>query len=510
MPGFDWADDVEDALQRYELLKPTLHFGWAEGAEDMFETYVESDIDISSEAGNDIAPDLEECLQPEDFYWDKELDEELEVEDPTEEESHERPWEICRPSVIPCVRGYSEISSTEPQDNSVQGFSVGTLMEEEVQYEFEFRDFCIGQDQRRLIHHFNWFGCPVYEPSGTPPAISLLFQMAKPKVPKYGDELRFQSIFSRATTFIDPVIVELEKGPDDLDRGGFKLVQFATGRTSKFYSLHGRWTEDKLERDECRTPDEGKVEQYQKDFVVCSNGLVSRCTIPSRYKWECQKAERHRKSESSRSNAWDFYMKKQSNVYKSSPLSRLIEPADIECTAGKQMSASSWKVFMLAPGSIEDDAKTLSDRSHEQELVGIPSDSIQCYALCVATDVTAAGTGLPKTDPQSHEIHTTANQAADIMEMYEDWLVVDTATSESSRFGMEATVEEDTLETLDGASGGKEPIVPILKGVLSHLGSLPAALKAWKAKLKKGQIAKHYRSICTKAPKVLQKRIFTH
>ncbi|KAE8348545.1 hypothetical protein BDV28DRAFT_152730 [Aspergillus coremiiformis] len=481
---FDWADDVEETLQQYELLKPTANFDWADDVEDMFEEYVESDTDMSSESENDTPPDLEEYLQLEDFCLDKELDEDMKVEQPTETVS---PWEISRPSVVPHVREDSEDLPTDYLDDGDQDYSMTALMKEQVNCEFGFRDFCMELDEERQIHHFNWFGCPVYEPSGTPPAISLFFQLSEPKVPTPEDELRFQSIFTRAKTFIDPVIVESENSPEDLYQQRFELVKSPTSRTSKFYSLHGRWTEDPLEQDECKVPDEGNVELYQKESVICGNGFVSPFCIRPRCQWEQYKAQLHMDYESSRTSAWSFQTKRQNKVDKGSPLRQSMNLAELECTA--------------------DNIKTHSENpTNEQECFAMPADSPRrsaeqtCHVHDPATDVADPGEGLQQTNLQCLKVHTVADQVANIKEVYEAWSVVDTVPSESSRSGMDSTAEDNTWEIpgLDRAS----------KDSSTWLGSLSAALTSCKSALKRGRIAKYCRLIGVKARKVLHNKVF--
>jgi hypothetical protein len=54
-------------------------------------------------------------------------------------------------------------------------------IEQEVKREFDFQNYCV-REEEGAVHHFNWLGYPVYQPSGTPAAISLLFQLADPKL----------------------------------------------------------------------------------------------------------------------------------------------------------------------------------------------------------------------------------------------------------------------------------------------------------------------------------------
>ncbi|RJE18647.1 hypothetical protein PHISCL_09017 [Aspergillus sclerotialis] len=102
-------------------------------------------------------------------------------------------------------------------------------------------------------------GLPTYDGVEIPPAISLLYLLSDPKVRRQSDELRLQEILTRATTYIDPVLVSFDNGWDDLNTKGFELVQFATGRTSKFYTPHGAWIHDNNEKDDQTILDDGNI-----------------------------------------------------------------------------------------------------------------------------------------------------------------------------------------------------------------------------------------------------------
>ncbi|KAF7596353.1 hypothetical protein BBP40_002097 [Aspergillus hancockii] len=258
--GFDWAEDVEDTLQQLQFLKLTANFDWVDDLDEILKQYVEFETDSSSESDSDIAPEMNDFFSRMISTGKKSL---------------------MMESVTPPT---SDHDFTDKEDREL------AQIEKEVKREFDFRNYC-AREEGGAVHHLNWLGCLVYQPSGTPAAISLLFQLADPKIPKTEDEFRLKSIMNRAMTFIDPVIVELENSPEDLYRQGFDLVRFATGRAHKFYSPHGWWIADQLELSEDTIPDMGNVIEYQTESMTSGNGFVSHCSIRSRDRWERDRVE---------------------------------------------------------------------------------------------------------------------------------------------------------------------------------------------------------------------------
>ncbi|CAG7965840.1 unnamed protein product [Penicillium nalgiovense] len=155
---------------------------------------------------------------------------------------------------------------------------------EEFISEYEYRSIVGSQDES--IHHWNWFGCPVYNRSTTPPAVSLAFMQAEPKVPKGSDGLRVHSIMNRAIQYIDPVIIKLDSRNEEvLQMHGSEMVQECGEITYTHYSLHGTWMKDDFSIRRMIVPDAGTPGNSQ--FAI-GNGLfetgplISR-TLPVRF-----------------------------------------------------------------------------------------------------------------------------------------------------------------------------------------------------------------------------------
>lgn len=163
-------------------------------------------------------------------------------------------------------------------------------MRAEVREEFTFRASCIEANRYHAvkIHHFNWLGNPVFEYSATPPDVSLMYLLSRPKVLSSSDELRILSILARATVFIDPVIVYLPPRwrLRDLVMKPSNLVRSMTrDRVYKFYSQHGEWVDDEREWDENTAIDVGNVYMYNSPHTAFGNGFVEYNTIRSRAQW---------------------------------------------------------------------------------------------------------------------------------------------------------------------------------------------------------------------------------
>ncbi|QMW29860.1 hypothetical protein G4B84_005195 [Aspergillus flavus NRRL3357] len=491
--GFNWAEDVEEALQQqYERWKSN---DKSDGeADDTSEEHGGTDTPISSQHGFDISPVWGEHRHEDNSYGSKA---------PVRGTQLETPFgvapasERCRltTSALPQIGEGQE----DELYNSYENHYETVQMRSEVEQEFVFRNYCMEHDEEGQIHHFNWLGYPLRVPSGTPAVISLLFQLSDPKVPKPRDELRFQSIFARAMIFVDPVIVLLERGLHDLDRRGFNLVRWATGRVSRYYTLHGRWTEDQFEWQECRLPDEGIIEEYQSGSVACGNGFISLCNIRSRGEWAAHKAHLQEKyDKAARHAADDFHRRRHCRVYKPSLLSQSISQRDVECTAG-ETAAFYQKGFMLIYDLTEDHIETLSDSSScEQEYSGIyvnSRESIEGYCdECAEMVGNDRREGRQQRRPRCFRIHSAADRTT---QMYENWQAIIT-----SQHGTEST---DTWEALSRTPNGGRKVASRKK---SRLGRWKHNLNAWKVTLKRMMVQRG-RSICTNAQKVFRKRGFS-
>ncbi|KAF4765717.1 hypothetical protein HAV15_004101 [Penicillium sp. str.  len=153
--------------------------------------------------------------------------------------------------------------------------------------EYEYREL-IGREDP-AIHHWNWFGWPVYQPTTTPPAVSLAFMQAEPKVPQGRDRLRVASIMNRAIHQIDPVILRVSRGNEAvLQTHGSALVEACNDDTYNYYSLHGNWMNDGFAMRQIIVPDVAgtpAVRSTSDGNFAIGNGIFENGPLISRNEW---------------------------------------------------------------------------------------------------------------------------------------------------------------------------------------------------------------------------------
>ncbi|KAJ5177995.1 Major facilitator superfamily domain general substrate transporter [Penicillium coprophilum] len=148
--------------------------------------------------------------------------------------------------------------------------------------EYQYRSTFGGSEE--TIHHWNWFGQPVYSSTATPPAVSLAFMQAKPKVPQGRDELRVSSILNRAIHYIDPVILKSDRENEAvLQMHGSAMIHACDGITYTHYSIHGSWIKDDFSKRKMTVPDIG-VPLASQLFVV-ANGIHENGPFITRFEW---------------------------------------------------------------------------------------------------------------------------------------------------------------------------------------------------------------------------------
>ncbi|RJE18658.1 hypothetical protein PHISCL_09008 [Aspergillus sclerotialis] len=317
--GYHQLDDQID-----ELLKP-VQFDWADDVEEELLFHSRRQVDSSE----DMSIDSPQSVDPSENF--RVPDEGDMVEDiPISDASLGPMGETDENSEAGFSIGRALLSSIQetPYSGTMEGSSFDSgFAEAEFQVSREFVSRALMVNTAVDIHHFNWRGSPVYEYSSTPPAISLLYLLSDPKVPKQSDELRLQAILTRATTYIDPVLVSLDNGWDDLNTKGFELVQFATGRTSKFYTPHGAWIHDNNEKDDQTILDDGDICIYISPNMAAANGFVELCPIRSKSQWE---ADRDRRIAYANSPDGSRFLAKMKNrVYVPSPLKYSVAQEDL-------------------------------------------------------------------------------------------------------------------------------------------------------------------------------------
>lgn len=139
---------------------------------------------------------------------------------------------------------------------------------------FSYRTQLVRSDP--TIHHFNWFGRPVFSRSATSPAESLAIILSKPKVPEPSENLRISSILHRASQVVDPVVVNLA-GTDDnfLNLRSSELQHAATGHVHRYLSTHGWWLDDFQSREGPDLDlDTGNVVHYVMSDIAVANGFT--------------------------------------------------------------------------------------------------------------------------------------------------------------------------------------------------------------------------------------------
>ncbi|PTU25391.1 hypothetical protein P175DRAFT_0554630 [Aspergillus ochraceoroseus IBT 24754] len=152
--------------------------------------------------------------------------------------------------------------------------------------EFHSRQQIVDGVDGEKVHHFNWFGKPVYRNSSTPPEVSLWFILAKPKAPQGRDKLRVKSVLKRARVWVDPVLVSLERGARDLHRGSaYDLIRFAEKRTFKFYTPHGTWQLDRDALQGGALLDQGTAKIYHDDKWGAGGGFMRSRNIRPASDW---------------------------------------------------------------------------------------------------------------------------------------------------------------------------------------------------------------------------------
>ncbi|KAJ5370940.1 uncharacterized protein N7496_007032 [Penicillium cataractarum] len=258
---FDWAEDVEDELRRQES------HGW----------------DLCHDAKGYSSGEILEATG--NSFHD--IDFERDVEYITEDDIVDHDTNIVS---IPLTE---EVSPTQ-------------RLRRGVVQEFRGRDSAVSHDEK--IHHFNWLGNPVYQPSSTTPAESLAIIFSGPKVPKENDKLRVASILRRAYQYLDPVVVSFERIKKRFFKHrGFSLQNAAEGHVFKFYTPHGQWMVDSHVLDsELILRDAGTQDVYLSSKFSIGNGFKSSSLIPTRSTWSStqRKILRSRQRSSPRKNNW--------------------------------------------------------------------------------------------------------------------------------------------------------------------------------------------------------------
>ncbi|KAJ5613706.1 hypothetical protein N7528_007360 [Penicillium herquei] len=263
---FDWSEDVEDSIQMPEN-EQIAQYANDDEQEDDYPTSephnrIQNQEEILSadmiDAGsNDAAETTEDEMTQfsQDSIFDKDND--FDDYDTTESDEalHLDDGAVCveNSEIYLDHAGTQEVtghSHTCP-DNDVCLHCVDRVIDTE----FAWRQFCQERDQE--IHHYNLFGQPVYEPSGTLPSESLTVILSPKKLFPDPEDHHITSILNRARVFLDPVCVDVTQS--NLHLRGSKLMESVRGKAYKCYSPHGTWQGETERQDVVYAPDDARL-----------------------------------------------------------------------------------------------------------------------------------------------------------------------------------------------------------------------------------------------------------
>ncbi|KAJ5710981.1 hypothetical protein N7488_005137 [Penicillium malachiteum] len=262
---FDWSEDVEDSIQMPEN-EQTVQYPDDDELEDDYSTSEHHNMiqnpeeilsaDMIDAGSNDAAENTEDEITQ--FSQDSIFDKDNDFQDYNTTESDEAP-PFNNEAV--CVRN-SEIYLDHVETPEVTGQS-HTCPENDVclycvdrviDTEFAWRQFCQERDQE--IHHYNLFGQPVYEPSGTSPSESLAVILSPKQLFPDPEDHHITSVLNRPRVFLDPVCVDVTQS--NLHLRGSKLMKSVRGKAYKCYSPHGTWQWEAEGQDIVYAPDDAR------------------------------------------------------------------------------------------------------------------------------------------------------------------------------------------------------------------------------------------------------------
>ncbi|KIX00002.1 uncharacterized protein Z518_10929 [Rhinocladiella mackenziei CBS 650.93] len=139
----------------------------------------------------------------------------------------------------------------------------------------KYEDCLIKELIGECVHHFNFFGRPVYDKSSTTPAAIIAVLKSSPKHFAKTDprDLRIHTTVSSASLFLDPVLYYGDADVLNKLRGS-ALENAVIGQCLKFYSRAGWWTMDRWSKDE----DYPEVDPLDPNAYVEGWTIVNGCT----------------------------------------------------------------------------------------------------------------------------------------------------------------------------------------------------------------------------------------
>lgn len=374
--SFNWADEFDEETspapaqnQETGMLKYE-SFDWADEDED---EEVKPSGTMEQPAG-DQGPGL---LEHESFDWSDESDAEELVFDagasvnqavvysqprgayspfivntPPSRPSPPIPWESCEQQEIAPFS-----LDTEGQDGIEDGMVVydedsqaiaELAMQASALYEYNVRrgDWECGSQGRQTadypyIHHFNWLGYGILEPSETPAEVSLAVILSGTKMWLCGNPTsRVAVTLNQAFQYVDPVLYEGDM--EALSVKGSELQRAVTGATSKFYTSCGTWSNDSYGGDEERPIlDPMDVDFYEGQACAFINGWLYQESAPTR------DAELYKFQNYVGRSAWEFAERRR-QPYRTSHLR-----SSLTADGGGESSSQCARVLRVVRGSMQ-------------------------------------------------------------------------------------------------------------------------------------------------------------
>ncbi|RAL14060.1 uncharacterized protein BO97DRAFT_412845 [Aspergillus homomorphus CBS 101889] len=307
---FSSFSDLDKSYNEY--LKPDWSFNWAdEGDSEMDisfedETHSDSSVSVSDEALMTDDFDPNEAVMSDDFDpdaaeyeyifdWEDEETEDSTLAGPRIDShairnAYERfGYVFDKPRPYMGLGYYGCDNEIPPSSHSKATESEKVqLLTRLISEEFEARQLYITEvGEPESVHHFNWFGKPVPLRSKTPPEVSLFFQLTCPKTLRAGEELRTEVLLKNAMVYVDPVVLCVKRQARGRPKNNGEFLEWLSVNTSKFYSPHGRWQNDRAEIEERRYVDDiGDPLDYLMDEIAIGSGFIEAFNkLPSVKDW---------------------------------------------------------------------------------------------------------------------------------------------------------------------------------------------------------------------------------
>ncbi|KAJ5340582.1 hypothetical protein N7541_009706 [Penicillium brevicompactum] len=193
------------------------------------------------------------------------------------------------------------------------------------------------------IHHYSWYGRPVFHSVGTPPEESLAVIQAEPKYPTGSAQYRIKSVINRAMNLVDPVLVNIERFNPDLWAGsGSDLMEGVKGRVRKLYSPHGEWMKGGFGND-FAIVDLAVNELWDPLKVLLGNGIHENEPIPTWedwHIWQKRRISQIQKTGPPRLLTWRP-RKSPLSTCQVQPLAEMLTSVKLDCVSEKPASDES-------------------------------------------------------------------------------------------------------------------------------------------------------------------------